>query len=502
MDIENRPTTKKNIKTKFLDSQYFEFIKGYKDFKGKTGRKKYWFFTLINIIITIILSFFWNPLAIVFQILIFLPGLALSVRRFHDIDKNPWYLLVPGYNLVLLLKETVINEDTDEYTLASKEINLKVEVFLVLSFLLLILSIIKFTYIQQQAKNNPKPKESVLIVNNKKDEEIDIEELNKLSLQEVEQAKTLEEVIQAYKNARTGSQASIKGAIKWVEFCLTSQQIKEASSNFPENSEASIVALEKWKKLSQREFALAQTIEEIKKVYENAPDDNDIKKMIYDKWNELSLEKAGQLQTVSEAKEAYDNSPKSSQSIAKILEKWKELTRQGIEQAQKFDDIKIIYENLPDDDSLKEETLTKWISLCQNTDEIKKVSLYTTDRENQRLALTKWKELAKQEIDQAQEFPDMSYLYGNLPDDNKIISSAILKWISLCIFYQDAKEVYSNIPSDYGEEKQIAFDKWNDLALKEIEQAQTLEAVKEIYNNTPENSSSREAAYKKIKELS
>lgn len=490
---------------KVIKDQYIEILKSYKDFSSRTGRKKYWFFTLINIIISVILSFFWTPLALIFQLLIFVPSLAVTVRRFHDIGKNPWYILVPGYNVALLLNKEIPDETFDENAPVAREVNIKDEIFFILSFSLLTLSILRFIYAQEQAKKNPTPKQPFYISEadiSKEEDLADVEKANEQSLQEVREAETLEEIIQAYQNARQGSQASIEGALKWVAFCRTSQEIKEASKNFSENSEAWTAALEKWKNLSQREYAQASTIEALRNVYENAPDDDNIKKMIYTKWNELSLQKADELQNTIEAKEAYDNSPISSESRDKILNKWKELTSQETEQVQDFEEIKNLYNNAPDDETLREEIFKKWVSLCQTSYQAKELYSYSTNKSNQKLVLDKWEKIANQEIEEAQNLQDINYLYGNLPDDETIKSVAILKQISLCQDYLEIKDVYLNIPSIFNEEREIAFNKWDSLAIEEIKQAQTLEAVREIYNNTPENSSSRQKALEKIRELS
>jgi hypothetical protein len=78
----------------------------------------------------------------------------------------------------------------------------------------------------------------------------------------------------------------------------------------------------------------------------------------------------------------------------------------------------------------------------------KKFILYTTNRDTQGLILTKWKELANQEIEQAENFQEISFLYDNLPSDTKITSAAILKWISVSQTYLEAKEIYSRVSSD------------------------------------------------------
>lgn len=501
MDDQSNLASPQITKTPFTDNQYFEIIKKYNDFNIRTGRKQYWFFVLINTIISIVLSFLWWPLSLIFQLLIFIPSLAITVRRLHDVNKNIWYVFIPVYNLILLFKKGTSIDSPNIYgSIVESKINVKL--LYILASILSILFIGRIVFAQQQIK---KQQQSgvINVPENTEASREKLEELNQISLREVQQAQTLEEIIKAYQNARKGSQASLEGAMKWISLCQTSQEIKDASSNFPANSQASIAALEKWKELTQKELAQAQTIEDFKKVYDNAPSDEALKSAIYNKWNEISLQKVDQIQTISEAQKAYDNSPKGSQAKTKILEKWKDLVAQKINHSQNFEDIKDIYNTSPDDDSLKSQIITKWVPLCQNTAQAKEVYSHATNRDDQELVSEKWKELADQEINQSQNFQDISYIYNNLPDDDKIKNSAIIKWISLSQTYLEAKEVYANISSsNYDDREQEAFNKWDSLALKEIEQAQTLEAVKEIYNNTPENSTSRKTAIEKIKELS
>jgi len=501
MDDQSNLAAPEIVKKKtFTDNYYFEIIKNYKDFDTRIGRKDYWFFLLINVIISVVVSFLWWPLAIIFQLLIFIPTLAISSRRLHDVNKDFLYFFIPGYNLVLLLQRSTSFDSPNIYG-SIIESKIKVKVIYILTFVFLTLFVARIIFAQQQIKKQQQS-EVIDVPENTEASRENLEELNQASLQEVQQAQTLEEIIKAYQNARKGSQASLEGAVKWISLCQTSQQIKDASNSFPANSEASTAALEKWKELTKKEFSQAKTIEDFKTVYENAPSDETLKSIIYNKWNEVALQKVEQIQTLLEAKTAYGNSPKGSQARTNILAKWKDLVNQKISQAQNFEDMKSIYDTSSDDDSLKSQIITKWVPLCQNSAQTKEIYSYATNITNQQLVMEKWKDLANQEIDQAQNFQDISSIYNNLPSDNKIKNSAMTKWVSLCQNYQEAKEAYSNIPSDFDDRKQEAFNKWDTLILQEIEHAQTLEVVKELYNNTPENSTSRKTAIEKIKELS
>ncbi len=40
-------------------------------------------------------------LANLYSLVVLLPGIAVGVRRMHDVNKSGWYLLIPLYNLIL-----------------------------------------------------------------------------------------------------------------------------------------------------------------------------------------------------------------------------------------------------------------------------------------------------------------------------------------------------------------------------------------------------------------
>jgi uncharacterized membrane protein YhaH (DUF805 family) len=81
---------------------YLAAIKKYAVFSGRARRSEYWYFVLFNFIGFILLlkvaelinndgSFVVMSL---FTIGLFLPGLAVAVRRLHDIGKSGWFLLI------------------------------------------------------------------------------------------------------------------------------------------------------------------------------------------------------------------------------------------------------------------------------------------------------------------------------------------------------------------------------------------------------------------------
>ena len=99
---------------KNIFQSYWHTITKYFDFSGRASLREYWCFWLVDIIIIIGLAIISAFLGIddesgdsvltgLYQLVIFIPTLAVGVRRMHDVSKSGWYLLVPIYNIFLLL---------------------------------------------------------------------------------------------------------------------------------------------------------------------------------------------------------------------------------------------------------------------------------------------------------------------------------------------------------------------------------------------------------------
>ncbi len=79
---------------------YFDVLKKYAVFKGRAGRKEYWFFMLFNTIFYISLYILGQlidsveSLYIIYTIAILIPTLAVTVRRLHDINQSGYILLI------------------------------------------------------------------------------------------------------------------------------------------------------------------------------------------------------------------------------------------------------------------------------------------------------------------------------------------------------------------------------------------------------------------------
>lgn len=90
-------------------------LRRYADFSGRSRRKEYWMFALLIVIVGVALGLItgqfttisdstnafematWSSTSILlglFYLAIFIPALAVQVRRFHDQDKTGWLVLL------------------------------------------------------------------------------------------------------------------------------------------------------------------------------------------------------------------------------------------------------------------------------------------------------------------------------------------------------------------------------------------------------------------------
>lgn len=83
----------------------------YANFSGRARRSEYWWFYLFNIIVNVVASVVDSAIGIpIVSIVAFLgliiPGIAVSVRRMHDVGRSGWWLLillVPLVGIILVI---------------------------------------------------------------------------------------------------------------------------------------------------------------------------------------------------------------------------------------------------------------------------------------------------------------------------------------------------------------------------------------------------------------
>jgi len=94
-------------------NEFITCLKKYATFQGRARRREYWFFILFSFLLgigaAILDAAFFNGTKEAFsgivRLGIFLPSIAVTVRRMHDVDKCGWFCLIPIYNLILCCTE-------------------------------------------------------------------------------------------------------------------------------------------------------------------------------------------------------------------------------------------------------------------------------------------------------------------------------------------------------------------------------------------------------------
>lgn len=116
---------------------YLAALQKYADFNGRARRKEYWFFTLFNVLFAIvafvldhvtglvIAGIGYGPIYLFYTLAFFIPGLAVAVRRLHDVGKSGWMVLISLIPLVgaiwlLILMVTEGQPEENEYGPAPK----------------------------------------------------------------------------------------------------------------------------------------------------------------------------------------------------------------------------------------------------------------------------------------------------------------------------------------------------------------------------------------------
>lgn len=113
---------------------YIKVLKNFSNFSGRARRSEYWFFVLFNFIFAMLAMILDNILGttidipyatinygylyFLYALFAFMPGLAVAIRRLHDIGKSGWMFLVvlipcvgPIWLLILLCTDSQQGEN-------------------------------------------------------------------------------------------------------------------------------------------------------------------------------------------------------------------------------------------------------------------------------------------------------------------------------------------------------------------------------------------------------
>jgi len=79
---------------------YLTAFKKYAVFSGRSRRKEFWIFSVINTLIYALLAFLEFQLnspgyfMLAFTLIIFIPSIAVTIRRLHDTSRSGWWFLI------------------------------------------------------------------------------------------------------------------------------------------------------------------------------------------------------------------------------------------------------------------------------------------------------------------------------------------------------------------------------------------------------------------------
>ncbi|WPC76480.1 DUF805 domain-containing protein [Vibrio porteresiae] len=116
---------------------YISAIKNGFNFNGRARRKEYWMFGLFHAIalcVFFVLNVITNEnsiiafLSLFYMLAMILPNIAVTIRRFHDIDKSGWnilFSLIPFVGPFIMLYFMVLDSKdyTNQYGMPPKSAN-------------------------------------------------------------------------------------------------------------------------------------------------------------------------------------------------------------------------------------------------------------------------------------------------------------------------------------------------------------------------------------------
>lgn len=113
---------------------YLKVLQNYASFNGRARRSEYWYFVLFNLLFTIFamildrllgltftsqtgMPFVFGYIYLLYNLIVFIPSVAVAVRRLHDIGKSGWrffIVLIPLIGGLVLLADFIKDSQPGE----------------------------------------------------------------------------------------------------------------------------------------------------------------------------------------------------------------------------------------------------------------------------------------------------------------------------------------------------------------------------------------------------
>ncbi len=111
---------------------YYQVILNYTNFSGRARRQEYWYFTLVNVLVNLVMGIIdrvigsvmqmdnFGFFGVIYALFIMIPSIAVTVRRLHDSGRVGWWTLiafVPIIGILVLLYFLIQDseEDSNQY---------------------------------------------------------------------------------------------------------------------------------------------------------------------------------------------------------------------------------------------------------------------------------------------------------------------------------------------------------------------------------------------------
>ncbi|MHA2771378.1 DUF805 domain-containing protein [Vibrio harveyi] len=97
---------------------YYRVILNYSNFSSRARRQEYWYFTLVNVLVNLVMGIIdrvigsvmqmdnFGFFGVIYALFIMIPSIAVTVRRLHDSGRTGWWALiafVPIIGVLVLL---------------------------------------------------------------------------------------------------------------------------------------------------------------------------------------------------------------------------------------------------------------------------------------------------------------------------------------------------------------------------------------------------------------